>query len=69
MINNILLWCTSEVVIGCGPRGGYGVDKGFSSPSMSPSLEDFSVDCGRGAEWMDKRLPLEVEVDCNSNEK
>ena len=49
MINNILLWCTSEVVRGCGLRGGCGVDKGFSSPSMSPSLEDFSVDCGREA--------------------
>ena len=48
MINNILLWCTSEVARGCGLRGGCGVDIGFTSPLMWPSLEDFSVDSGRG---------------------
>ena len=60
MINNILLWCTSEVVRGCGLRGGCGVDKGFSSPLMRRSLEDFSVDSGRGAELMKMGLPLKV---------
>ena len=71
MINNILpkIRSTSEVVGGCGLRGGCGVDKGFSSPLMWPSLEDFSVDSGRVAEWMEMGLPLEVEVDCNYNEK
>ena len=69
MINNILLWCTSEVVRGYGLRGGCGTNKGFSSLLMSPSLEDFSIDGGRGAELMEKVLPLEVEVDCNCNGK
>ena len=36
---------------------------------MWPSLEDFSVDSGRVTEWTEKGLPLEVEVDCNCNEK
>ena len=68
MINNILLWCTSEVVGGCGLRGGCGINKGFSSPLMWPSLEYFSVDSGRGAELIEKGLPLEEEVDRNCNE-
>ena len=67
MINNIPFWCTAEVVRGCGLRGGCDVDKGFSSfsPLMWPSLEDSD----RGAELMEKGLPLEVEVDCNCNGK
>ena len=54
MISYILIWCISEVVRGCGLRGGCDVEEDFSSPLMWPSLEDFRGDSGRGAELMEK---------------
>ena len=74
MISYIPLWWIFEVVRECGLRGACGVDKGFSSPLMRSSLEDFSGDRGRGAELMEKRFPPKKEViyncncNCNGNE-